>query len=373
VAGIDGAALSQALRLAVEDHIVFCGAEDDTFAFRHALVREAVWDDLLPGERAALHRSIAEALLQSTPANPAELAFHWECAGEHGAALGASVSAGLEAERVYAFAEAREHFERALRLWTEAEPPGESLVLDQTEVRLHAAQAARLAGDWDRAVALSRQALEGVDAVAEPLRAATLYEHLAQSYLWDEEAALAAYTEALRVLPEGFVTERARLLGAKALRLQFQFRWDAARACGEEALDVAMRAGAELEAAYAHLSLGLTIAFLGDPDGAEAHLREAKAAAERLSWPEGLARVYAHLAEVERIRNRLDEALALTLDGVREAERMGLRNSFGRALSAIAAQDLFRLGRWDEALEQIHETRRLKLGFGAQLIQHSLL
>src|SRR5581483_6240612 len=159
----------------------------------------------------------------------------------------------------------------------------------------------------------------------------------------------------------------------KALRLQFQFRWDAARACGEEALDMAVRAGAELEAAYAHLSLGLTIAFLGDPDGAEAHLREAKAAAERLSWPEGLARVYAHLAEVERIRNRLDEALALTLDGVREAERMGLRNSFGRALSAIAAQDLFRLGRWDEALEQIHETRRLKLGFGAQLIQHSLL
>ena len=52
--GLDERALRDALREAVEGHILLAG-DDGRYRFRHALLREVVDDDLLPGERAALH------------------------------------------------------------------------------------------------------------------------------------------------------------------------------------------------------------------------------------------------------------------------------------------------------------------------------
>ena len=50
-----------ALREAVEGHILIAG-DDDRYRFRHALLREVVEDDLLPGERSALHLALARGL-----------------------------------------------------------------------------------------------------------------------------------------------------------------------------------------------------------------------------------------------------------------------------------------------------------------------
>ncbi|HWT24314.1 MAG TPA: AAA family ATPase, partial [Solirubrobacteraceae bacterium] len=61
VVGLDPRALNDALREAVSTHIVVTGA-GDRYTFRHALLREAVHDELLPGERAELHRALAAAL-----------------------------------------------------------------------------------------------------------------------------------------------------------------------------------------------------------------------------------------------------------------------------------------------------------------------
>src|SRR5215216_6983487 len=60
VAGLEPRALRDGLREAVENHIVV--VEGDRYAIRHALLREAVHDDLLPGERVELHRALARAL-----------------------------------------------------------------------------------------------------------------------------------------------------------------------------------------------------------------------------------------------------------------------------------------------------------------------
>ena len=60
-------------------------ADGDGYAFRHALIREAVHDDLLPGEHTRLHTRFAEAL-EATPrwSRPGgaaiELAHHWYAA-----------------------------------------------------------------------------------------------------------------------------------------------------------------------------------------------------------------------------------------------------------------------------------------------------
>jgi predicted ATPase len=84
--------------------------DGDAYAFRHALVQEALYDDLLPGERGSLHAAYAAALAgRSGPAGPAELgqlAYHAYAAHDTGAALLASVRAGMAAEAAFALAEA---------------------------------------------------------------------------------------------------------------------------------------------------------------------------------------------------------------------------------------------------------------------------
>ena len=99
----------------------------DGYAFRHALLHEAVEADLLPGDRRLLHGILARtlaahpALGHSNPAEAAaELAVHWHASGDQHHALLASVEAGHQAEQVFAFAEAHGHYERALELWATA-------------------------------------------------------------------------------------------------------------------------------------------------------------------------------------------------------------------------------------------------------------
>ncbi|WP_217145638.1 AAA family ATPase, partial [Streptomyces sp. AC627_RSS907] len=54
--------LIEALRTAVGSNILLPTDDDNGYRFRHALVREAVTDDLLPSERARLNRQYATAL-----------------------------------------------------------------------------------------------------------------------------------------------------------------------------------------------------------------------------------------------------------------------------------------------------------------------
>jgi hypothetical protein len=98
-------------------------ADGDALAFRHPLLREAVYGELLPGERARLHAQCARAIEddperavgnQATVA--AELALHWLASGDRPRALAAAVRAAAAAERVPAPPEAAEHYGRALEL-----------------------------------------------------------------------------------------------------------------------------------------------------------------------------------------------------------------------------------------------------------------
>ena len=108
-AGLDEAALYDALRecvgrqvLVTDTAAVTAGAAGaagtERYAFRHALLQEAVYDDLLPGERSRLHSAFARTLEASAAGDPsraAELAYHWYAAHDLPRALEASfVAAG---------------------------------------------------------------------------------------------------------------------------------------------------------------------------------------------------------------------------------------------------------------------------------------
>ena len=68
--------LDQAIRAAIS-HGIIVQKSPDTYAFRHALLGEAVYNDLLPGERIRYHQKIAESLADDHGKGAeAELAHH---------------------------------------------------------------------------------------------------------------------------------------------------------------------------------------------------------------------------------------------------------------------------------------------------------
>ena len=122
--------LRESLRRAVEHGVLVTDQASGSFRFRHALLAEAVYSTLLPGEREELHARLADELARSGAASPAELAPHWAAAGRRAEALAASVDAARQAGAVFGLAEAHAHLERALALWPAVPDAAELTGLD---------------------------------------------------------------------------------------------------------------------------------------------------------------------------------------------------------------------------------------------------
>ncbi len=157
--------LVELLREAVTHHLLVVDGGSGAYAFRHALVQEAIYDDLLPVQRPPLHAASAHALAAriegeggAGAAELGRLAYHWYAAHDLGRALLASVQAGQAAEAAFALAEAAGHYERALELWEQAPEAAANSPLDRSSLLQRAAQAASRVGEGARAVALINQA-----------------------------------------------------------------------------------------------------------------------------------------------------------------------------------------------------------------------
>lgn len=90
----------------------------EQFAFRHALTRQAIYTQLLARERAILHRTIAETIVQpSTPpldAHIEDLAYHFYRANDWQKALDYAQRAGEKALRLHSHRAAIDYFTWAL-------------------------------------------------------------------------------------------------------------------------------------------------------------------------------------------------------------------------------------------------------------------
>ena len=341
-------------------------------AFRHGLMGEVLYGDLLPDERADLHRAIARALSATRGAPASQLAHHWHRAGEHADALAASVAAGLEAARMFAFAEAQGHLERALELWETVDPEPGTLPIDYVELLSRAAQAARFSGDRERAITLGRRALDELDTSVDPARAARLFERLGEAHFWDDETALGWYGNALAVLPAGPSPERARLLAAEGHALMGLRRWAEARARCEQALEISSEIDRHEADAGALTTLGLVLAFLGEPVEGEAHLRRALERARTSGSADDVARAYINLGELLRLRGDHAGALQVMTEGDAFATRAGMRGSFGQFMFVNGADDLLRLGRWDEVGERLEQAERTSLGLTSEAMHRAI-
>ena len=133
--------VQSSLRAAVEHGVLVADQASGSFRFRHALLAEAIYKTILPGEREQLHARLADELARDRAASPAELAPHWQAAGRTAEALVASIEAAGQAQAVFGLAEAHAHLERALTLWHAVPDADERAGLDLAELCARAARA----------------------------------------------------------------------------------------------------------------------------------------------------------------------------------------------------------------------------------------
>ena len=105
-----------ALREAVDHEVLVPDHATGSYRFRHALIAEAAYATLLPGEREDVHARLARAL-SGHGARAGELAEHWIAARRPEEAFTASLEAAREAEAVSGLSEALRHLEHVLDLW----------------------------------------------------------------------------------------------------------------------------------------------------------------------------------------------------------------------------------------------------------------
>jgi predicted ATPase len=172
----------------------------DEFAFRHALVREAIYGDLLPGERNRLHGRFAAAI-EAMPGvrsyGNAALAYHWFEAHDLPRAFDASLAAAVDAIAMHGYADAQSHYDRAIELWDQVPNAPERAGRDRAALLEQAAAVAAVT-DTGRALALISMAIGAAGPDADPVRLALLKAALGRN-AWlggDGVTALAASREA---------------------------------------------------------------------------------------------------------------------------------------------------------------------------------
>jgi len=321
---LDGEPLQAALREAIAEQMLVAG-DDDQLSFRHALLREVLYDDLLPGERCELHLSLAGALERQGPPvlgeleRAATIAHHYAAAGDQRAALRTTVLAATAANRAYAHTEAAALAERALELWPRVPEAEAEVDLDHAGLLVLAADAHDLGHDRVRGEHLLAQALRELNPDVDPRRYSALLAHLArvQWSLNQGPQALASAQRALAILPaEDRSRERAGLLAWLARVRCLRGRFRDAITDGEEALDAAVAAEDSHAEARILNTLGMAQIALGDVDAGVARLTRARDISRRLDDMNALADAYGNLADLLSLAGHADRGLATALEGL---------------------------------------------------------
>lgn len=178
VAGMKDAALHDALeRLAEADILLVQGLPPESnYRFKHALIQDAAYENLLKSRRTVLHRRIAETLRDKFPtiaaAEPEVLAHHFTQAGLDGPAIEWWGKAGDQALYRSAYVEATEHLGKAIGL---AERQPATPTLRRAQITLQVALANALmqvkgyaAPECNAAIERARLFIEQANALGEP-------------------------------------------------------------------------------------------------------------------------------------------------------------------------------------------------------------
>ena len=325
VTGLGHDVIQDALRESVSEQVLVAGA-DGRFGFRHALLREALYDDLLPGERGELHIALAEELEQRCGADDdreleraSAIAAHYAAAGDQPHALRSTIAAARAAHKVYAFGEASTLTERALELWPRVDEPEQVAGLDHVGLLTMAAESHQVVDERQRSVVLITEALRELDPDAEPARYAALLAMRARNewQLNRGEEAVKLAERALSMLTEDDPSgERRRLLAWLARSRYLRGRFREAAAEGEAALEVAVAAGDREAESDLLNTLGMAYVSLGEVEKGIASLERAIDVARDNDDFDGMSFAYSNLADKLSEIGQTEEALHMARKGL---------------------------------------------------------
>ncbi len=359
VAGLPESELHLALRETVEHQLLVVDASGRGYGFRHALARAAIHDDLLPGERARLHKAYAEALEDNAELAGSDLdassmlAHHWLAAHNIPRALPASVRAGKAAAAAGAPSAAQRHFERALELWPQVADAEHRAGTDHSQLLEVAASAAARAGGVDRALALVDEALAEVGSTGTLERRATLLVRRAELLvdLGRDSEALAVFEQAEALLPRDLPSKvSAQVLGSFARALVRVDQISRAGELAQRALDAAEAVNATEQKLEAQNVLALAMVYRGDIEGGLALAEQVAQEAIRagLSWL--ATRAFISLSDAQLMLGRYDEAVQTADRGTALAEQAGFSRTMGAFMRSNKAEALLRSGQWDAVM-----------------------
>lgn len=338
--------LEDAVRTVIDARMLVVEAE--AYVFRHPLLGEVVYADLLPSQRARLHRSVA-ATLQQQPADElrradraGELAFHLDRGGDSASAFSALLAAADAAE-VVAPGAALKHLERAFELWDTVSE--RSAAASRSDRLWQLADIASSTVGNERAAQLARAAFEEGP---PPLGAAWGHERLGR-YLWATgrlEESRVEFAHAVALLGDEDDAAAAPVYAGLAQADALASRDSSAERWSAKVFDLVPTADTSPVAwSMARRALGIVRSNQGDPAGAVELCQEAVAAA-----PNAQSRALSGLYLCVTLGDAGDHLgeLSTAQDAVAEGHLTGLDRGFGCYFDSLAADALVRLGRWTE-------------------------
>ncbi|MEO8246245.1 MAG: AAA family ATPase [Chloroflexota bacterium] len=356
VAGLPPDELLESLREAVDRAVITTDPASARYRFRHPLIAEAVYEDLLPGERIRWHAAYAAAL-EATPrlgdSSPsraaAELANHWMRAGDERRALPALVAAARSANAAFAQAEAFAALDKALAIIEVTPDALADIDIGLLELTRLAAEAAQASGDFARAAELWERAISLVDARSEPVEAGLLHARTGEAYwlIGDGESFTRHRRRAVELVPaEPPSPARSWVLSRLASALVMAGASDEPGPLAEEAVSVARAVGAEIEEGRALGVLGVAQLQAGDAEAAVDSLRAALAISGRMGRLDEEAIDRSNLSEALHEAGNLREALEVVLEGVERVHAAGMHHTYGETTNAVAIDRAFLAGDW---------------------------
>ena len=356
VTGRDDAALTGALRPAVTANVL--RAQPAGYTFRHELIREAVHEDLMPGEHGRLHSRFAEAIDADPSLVPPgraaiEMAHHWAAAHDSVWALIGAWQAAAQAGRAVAPAERLSLLARVLELWDQVPDAAERIGADHVRVLEEATCAAQDAGEFERGIALANSALKSLDATAEPVRVAQLLKtrgHFRKNlgrkeFLDDFSAALAIAPADVPAVRIPILLSAAHCVPVAAVE----------RSYVEEALALARQSGDEVNEADALMTLAMLRAGAGQQAGVGSEpvelIGQARAMAVRAGAPGLVVKAAISSSHLLEGAGEHEQAAEAARQGIAGQDECYIGPASRSLLVINQVEPLFALGRWDEAMD----------------------
>jgi DNA-binding CsgD family transcriptional regulator/tetratricopeptide (TPR) repeat protein len=342
VTGLDAEAVRGGLRELAAARLLAEDTTDATRRPRHALLAEAVAAGLLPGERAVLHERTARALAAAgDPMLAAEVAGHWQAAGNPAEELPARVAAAETAERVFGYAEAAGHWQRAIEL-CRAQPGAAGPGLLQMYLR--AIDALNWSGDGIRAGVIAEQAYLRFADHPDPAIAAVV-RHRAAVYRAIDTPGTGSplIEEALRLFEQAPMSPEqawAWLDYADMFQRTAGRRADMVPALNR-ALEIAETADATALIPRILANLAEDAFWRGEVEDGFAFLERAWALARAADDVRALIWLAVNESDALLKLARFDSAAEVALSGLEPTRQAGLQASWGASLLAANASEAF--------------------------------